>query len=197
MSPLCCTCQWFYSIVCKRHYLPCGKVYFLLSFLLWTESCERAKTARALRQWGLSLFLIKSFPKRIQMALKFKKPDSLRLWTGIINKSNRKLQVARWSRMEIQGLWISDLLLPVTLQDDLCFQSSHCCAYWSLAVSPVALLTALSCSKQSIIQALFELAAGCRCVLFFSLSPSLSLACSNRGCCISQRNVQFLPPPRR
>lgn len=26
---------------------------------------------------------------------------------------------------------------------------------------------------------------------------SLSLACSNWGCCISQRNVRFLPPPRR
>lgn len=40
-------------------------------------------------------------------------------------------------------------------------------------------------------------AAGSRCAHFFSLSPSLSLAGSNWGRCISPRNVQFLPPPRR
>lgn len=41
------------------------------------------------------------------MALRFKKPGSLRLWTRIINKSYRKLQVARWNRMEIQTRFIN------------------------------------------------------------------------------------------
>lgn len=67
----------------------------------------------------------------------------------------------------------------------------------SLLLCLLVLVSIFCCSAHSplplleIIQALFEL----QDASVFSFS--LSLACSNRGCCISQRNVQFLPPPRR
>lgn len=187
MNPLCCTCQWFYSIVCKRHYLPCGKVYFPLSFHWELRAVIEPKTARALRQWDLNLFLIKSFPKRIQMALKFKKPDSLRLWTGIINRSTRELQVsdeAEWkykfykwvtffSRWPCRMIFAFSHLLTAVLIGPWQYLLLFCS-------QPFAALSNHSGSLW---------AEGWGCI-------SLSLACNNWGCCISQRNVQFLPPPR-